>query len=410
MRPAALRQVLGLAAGAALVAAGGAELAITSGNADNAAVQKYCGLGLCPEQFSVERVFTNSQKATLGDPKGQLSDAERGVEMSPASAYRWADLGEAAFNVRDLKLGEYAFSQALAAGPHSSVIQMRAANYYFQIGNSARVVELLSKLLNDRSSQEYYDTAFLTYSRLGLPIDEILNGGIPQRKEVVSSLLTFWTRIHRADEAIATWRWANQRSLVDERSTGAFFTFLDRNGEQFRGQELWQQLVAKRQPDYRKGNWIYNPRFEFPITDSPFDWTTETRKDVDTGVVSDAESNGKPAYRIRFNGESNTDYHQAYQDMVLEPGRYEFSVMVKTEQVTTDEGIRLHIYSPVYSKLDVLTDTLVGTHGWTEITKSFEVAEGAKPMRVAIARIPSNKFDNKIGGTTWLTNFKLSRE
>jgi tetratricopeptide (TPR) repeat protein len=411
VKPGALRRLLGLSAGAALIAAGSLEIAIARSDFESAAVRPFCRAGLCADQFSLERVFEISQKATLGDPRGELEDFKQAIDLSPASAYRWADLGEAEFNVRDISKAEYAFSQALKAGPRSPVIRMRAANLYFQIGDEQQVSRNLMALLSDPGAEDFYQTAFLTYSRLGLPISEVLSQGVPQRKDVLSRLLTFWTNANRVDEAVATWQWADERSLADKESMRDFFAFLIRRDRQPLAQQLWQDRGDKREPNYRVTNWIYNPGFESLPELSPFDWTIDQRREVEAGRVQDVTYAGTWSFRIRFNGESNLTYYQTYQDMVLPPGRYKFSAMVKTDHVTTDEGMRLHISDHAnQSKLNLWTDTAVGTQDWKRIEKQFDVPEGIKLIRLEIARTSSTIFDNKIGGTAWIDDLRLSRQ
>jgi tetratricopeptide (TPR) repeat protein len=408
-KPETARRILGLSAGVALVAAGASLLSLSRSDFETPQAQRFCRLGFCADQFSVERVFEIAQKATLGDPRGELNDFKRALQLSPASAYRWADIAEAEFNVRDLKQAEYAISQALIAGPRSPVILMRSANLYFEIGETNLVTQQLKKLLSDPGLSDYYDTAFLTYSRLGLPVDQILQTGVPPRKSVVSGLLTFWTKINKGDEAVETWKWASARSLADGPSMGAFFRYLLHAGQSEEAQQLWQAFAQKREPGYRNTNWIYNSGFDTEPLQSPFDWTIEGRQDVEAEIVQDVHYDGASSFRIRFNGETNTAYHQTYQSMVLPPGKYEVSLMMKTEQVTTDEGVRLHIFDPPsQSKVNVWLDTLTGTQDWTKISKTFEVPPGVKLLQVELARMSSEKFDNKIGGTTWVDALRLA--
>jgi tetratricopeptide (TPR) repeat protein len=410
MRPEARRRIVGFATGIVLAAAGVFELSVAKSDFETPAAQRFCQAGLCAAQFSPERVFEIAQKATLGDPRGQLNDFKRAVQLSPASAYRWADLSEAEFNVRDFTSAEYAISQALQAGPRSPVILTRAANLYFEIGDTNMVLQQLRKVLSDPGLWEYFDNAFLIYSRLGLPLDEILQRGVPPNKPVVSSLLTFWSRLNKPEEAAATWKWASARGLVDGASTGIFFHYYLNAGHNDDAQQLWQNYVRTREPGYRSTNWIFNPGFETPPVPSPFDWNIEPRQNVEAAIVQDAHSAGRSAFRIRFNGEANIAYHQTFQEMVLPPGKYQFSVMVKTDQVTTDEGVRLHFFDPpLQAKVNVWLDTVTGTQDWKRLSKTFEVPPGVKLVRLEIARNSSQMFDNKIGGTTWVDGLQLSR-
>jgi hypothetical protein len=144
---------------------------------------------------------------------------------------------------------------------------------------------------------------------------------------------------------------------------------------------------------------------------SPFDWTIDPRQDIEVVRQQSVRYDGTWALRLHFGGDSNTAYHQTYQDMVLPSGKYAFNVMMKTDHITTDEGVRLHIFDwPTQARLNIWTDTVTGNHDWTAVQKNFEVPSGVKVVRVEVARTPSAMFDNKIGGTAWVDGFSLRRE
>lgn len=410
MKTGSARRRLGLLGGVALIGFGAGGIFIDRSNYDNPQIQPFCRVGLCPDQFSPERVFEISQKAALGDPRGQVEQFKEAVRLSPSSAYRWADLGEAESIVRDYERAEYAFSRALQLGPRSPVILVRAANMEFQLGNARKVLKYFAALLSDPLVASYYDTAFLSYSRLGIPLDQILES-IPQRSEVLSKLLTFWTRVNKTDEAIKTWKWADSRSLASGQSMDDFFTFLIKAGQQVTAQQLWQEYACRLEPHYRVTNYIYNSSFETKPLLSPFDWTIETGDSAEASRSQDSVTDGSWSLRIRFNGQQNTDYQQTYQDLVLEPGHYGFSAMMKTQQLRTDEGLRIHIFDqPTQARLNVWTDTLTGDQEWTKIEGAVNVPAGVKIVRVQVARKPSTKFDNKIGGTAWIDKLQLFRQ
>src|SRR5207302_1080332 len=109
------------------------------------------------------------------------------------------------------------------------------------LGHQEKVVELLKRVLSDPSLIDYYNTAFLTYSRLGLPVNEILKSGVPATTPALSRLLDFWATTRKADEAVATWNWSEQHAPVSGESIKAFFEFLISSGQQVTAQQLWQQ-------------------------------------------------------------------------------------------------------------------------------------------------------------------------
>ena len=386
------------------------EMAISQSDLESPKVQPLCQAGLCASQFFPEQSFALLQKAILGDPKGELLDFQHGVQLSPASAYRWADLAEAEWNVRDTRQAQYCISQAIRNAPKSSVILTRAANLYFEMGDSEMSAKQLAKILRDPGLTESYDMVFLTYSRLGVPVDELLQKYLPHQREVLSSFLSFLARTHKLEQALATWKFVSARGLADDESVGRFFRFLVDSGHQEEGQQLWADYVKKQQPTYGNTELIFNPGFESNLSASPFSWNVEPRRDVDVVRVQDVRYDGNWSLRIRFNGDTNTAYHQTYQLLVPRAGKYQFSAMIKADQITSDEGVRVHIFDPPgQSRLNVWSDTVTGTKDWVDVSKSFDVPEGVKLLSVELARMESRMFDNKIGGTTWVDHLELYR-
>ena len=56
---------------------------------------------------------------------------------------------------------------------------------------------------------------------------------------------------------------------------------------------------------------------------------------------------------------------------------YDFQAYVRTRHLTTDEGIRFHLFDPESSaRLDVFTEQLTGTNDWTLLEKQFKATAG----------------------------------
>jgi hypothetical protein len=78
---------------------------------------------------------------------------------------------------------------------------------------------------------------------------------------------------------------------------------------------------------------------------------------------------------------------------------YVFQAYVRTRHLTTDEGIRFHLFDPESSaRLVVLTEQLTGTNDWTLLEKQFKATAGMGLVVVQLCRVPSLKFDNKVAG------------
>jgi hypothetical protein len=131
---------------------------------------------------------------------------------------------------------------------------------------------------------------------------------------------------------------------------------------------------------------------------------------VDTRRDEHSARNGSYSLHIAFHGTENVHYHHTAQMVGVHPGEYRFRAFVRTRELTTDEGLRFHIFAPGSSaRLDVYTAQLTGTNDWTPLEKKFTVPPGANLIAVQLCRIPSEKFDNKIDGEAWVDAVSLTR-
>jgi hypothetical protein len=82
---------------------------------------------------------------------------------------------------------------------------------------------------------------------------------------------------------------------------------------------------------------------------------------------------------------------------------------VRTERLTTDEGIGFRILDPTAaSRLDVKTERVTGTSDWRKIDQVFEVRPQTRLIQIQVVRQPSLKFDNNISGTVWIDTVQLT--
>ena len=98
------------------------------------------------------------------------------------------------------------------------------------------------------------------------------------------------------------------------------------------------------------------------------------------------------------------------QTIVVQPGDYRFTAWLKTDGITTDEGVRFclsDVESP--ERLHKQTEATRGTNDWREIRQDIAVPPHTNLIEVAVCRLPSLKFDNKIGGTVWIDAVSVKR-
>lgn len=395
--------------GLVLVVYGSIQIWLSNVSYDNPLKRRFCAAWLCPEEFWDNRTFTMLQQSTAGGAAILLPDFQRALVNDPASAYAWANLAEVERDAGNLDKAKYCFQHAIAAGPFNPAILFRAANFAFLTGDREATMHDLSIILRNPELLQYFEPAFLTYSRLDVPITELLDKGIPPVTQTAEQFLAFWMQGNQVPEAKATWDWMTKHSLTTEKSGGTYITFLVRNNDIDAAAREWRRANPKSSSNYQILNWVFNNGFEMEPKLGPFDWHIETTPDVEATRVQDVSRDGQWSVKLSFDGKENVDYHGVYEQTVISPGQWRLQGFLKLDGITTDQGISVRVFDPQNSaRLDVHTDPLTGTTGWTEVERAFAVGPATKLVQIEIMRAPSRKFDNKISGRVWVDSLDLS--
>jgi tetratricopeptide (TPR) repeat protein len=400
---------LGSLLGLVLIGYGGTQAWLGNLSYDSALKRQYCAAWQCPQEFWENRTFAMLQESAGGASSAVLPQLLRALLLDAASAYAWANVAEVERDARQFQLAKYCFARALAAGPGNPAILFRAANFAFLTGDRGAVMQDLSAILRNPDLTDYYQPAFLTYSRLGAPTNELLEKGIPPVSTAAEAFLQFWMGENRLAEAGATWRWMVERSLTTENACGNYASFLVRNNDIAAAAQEWRRAYGKQAANYQVLNWIFNGGFEMEPRPGPFDWHIETTPDVEATRVQDVSRDGQWSVKLAFDGRSNSDYHGVYQEAAVSPGQWRVQVFFKLDNITSDQGIAVRVYDPRQaSRLDVRTEEKTGTSEWTEVERAFVVDPQTKLVRVEIMRARSSTLDNKIAGRAWVDSLSLT--
>ena len=395
--------------GVALLGYGSMEAWLGNLSYDSPTKRHVCAAWLCPEEFYETRTFTLLQQSAAGGAVKLLPEFQRALVQDSGSAYAWANLAEVERDAGHLKQAKYCFSRALAAGPSNPAMLFRAANFAFETGNKAEILRDLSTILRNPDLASYYPAAFLTYSRLDMPIQELLDKGVPVASTAAEPFLQFWMEDKKIPEAQATWSWMVQHSLASEKSIGDYTSFLVANHQVAAASQEWRRANPKTNSYYQTINWVFNGSFEAEPKPGPFDWHIESTPDVEATRVQDVSRDGQYAIKLVFAGQENVDYHGVYEETELTPGQWQLRAFVKTEGITTDQGISLRVYDAEQpSRFDVRTDSKTGSMTWTEVDRAFAIGPETKLVRLEIMRAPSRKIDNKVAGRAWVDSIEIT--
>jgi len=365
-----------------------------------------CRFLLCTVAPPVEGGRQQSMAAGEENLEKAATELRSVLQQDPQNPYRWADLGEAYLQAGQSENARYCYSRMLALGPNSPPLLLRAANFHFAIGESKAALLITARILS--LIPDYDAIIFSMYSWLIDKYDEVLQYGLPEDRRAAKSWLQFLMQAGRLDDAQRSWQWTAGRGYVDDALAGEYVAFLIRQGQPDAAASAWAQHLGARTGEYGHSNCLFNGSFEAQPLPSPFDWTLARTQGAVVARDCTTALSGECSLRISFVGTRNLDFAAASQQAYVKTGSYRFHAFVRTENVTTDEGIRFRVFdAEAPSRLNVTFCQFTGTNPWSAIEYDLLVPRATRLLQVQVIREPSLKFDNKIAGTAWIDEMRL---
>jgi len=328
------------------------------------------------------------------------------LQRDSQDAYRWADLGEAYADAGQKEIARYCYDQVQALAPYYANLLLRAANFHFQVGENKEALAVTARIL--RLTPDYDSVIFSEYTRLVAQIEDVLRYGLPEDSRAAQSWLRFLIEAVRIDDAQRTWDWVAERGYSDDTLAGEYVEFLIRRARPDLAASVWSRHLAKRAGDYRKANYLFNGSLESEPSRSPFDWMLAHVQGAEVTRDCTITRPGSCSLRIEFASTQNLDFAAASQMTFVTPSHYRFHAFIRTEGLTTDQGIRFRISdAEAPAHLDMIFGQFTGTKPWTDVEQDVVVPSGTRLLQVQMIRQRSLRFDNKIAGAAWIEDLSL---
>ena len=385
----------------------GALVAFTWFSDDPEIEQFLCRFYLCDNEQLLDWAYEHLWE---GDPESlewAVSAYQESLRRDPASPFRWCDLGEALGRGGDLPRAEYCFERAVDLGPNSPPVLLRAAYFHFGAGQQSRALQLTARTLT--LVRRYDAVIFALYSRLGIGIADVLRHGMPKDLEVAQPYFAYLFQAGDAAELAQAWAWMSERELTGASSMAAYVDFLLAARHYDLAKQTLADYAGKRGEAWQSAsNPVFNPGFEHEPLGAALDWTIHRAGEFETARDFEVAATGSSSLYVRFDGQENVQYQHLVQKIVVQPGRYRFGVYIRTEGITTDQGLGFQIIAADgSSRLNVETEALAGTKEWTLVERNFIVPPRTRLLEIRAVRRQSRKFDSKIAGTVWIDDVSL---
>jgi tetratricopeptide (TPR) repeat protein len=361
--------------------------------------------------IGVRLLVTRPPEAVQGvnpSPPATLQGLEDALRANPISPYRWIEAAEGYDLAGDSAKALFCLHRAEQLGPNLPPIWIRAAAFYFRLGDAGQGLKMGARA--QAITPDADEFLFQYYDRFAPDTGTVLEALAGDSR---ASLAYFRHLLAKGTPEDVDLAWAQLEKLgaanLAQRVRYVDFLLARRRFEA--AQTVWAAAgAAGGQTGYPGLNRIYNGGFEAEPTGSALDWKAEANPAVEMERDQSMVKDGKASFRINFLGNENVRFHHLSETAVVTPGRYTFSAWLKTDVITTDEGVRFCIAdaeSP--ANLSIQSEVTRGTVDWTEVRILLTVPPATHILNISLCRNPSLKFDSKIAGKVWIDSVSLKR-
>jgi len=346
------------------------------------------------------------------DLPGAIADYEKAVRYDPRSAHFWIDLASAYEAAGDHARARDAYLHAKSVYPLSAEVAFYYGNFLLREQQYAEAYAELQRAV--RTDPTLLPLAISRAWRSSEDVDQLLNGVLPADAEAYLQALDFFASIHKAQPALAVWqRLIGLGTAFPLQRTFPFFEELIREDRADDARVAWREALTAAGLPHAKpagGSLIWNGNFATELVNGGLDWRWAELPGVAVDFDAPPAPGGSRSLRMDFIGGSNISLNEPSQYVPVEPNRgYRFHALMRTQDVTTESGLRFSITDPNHAgALNVLTDGFTGSHAWSPVDADLTTGADTHILLVQVVRYPSRLFENKLAGTAWIADVSLA--
>jgi hypothetical protein len=332
------------------------------------------------------------------------------LQRDPGSAYRWCETGELLLRSGKAAEASKCYVRAGELAPHDVRILLDMGDFYVSAGKPKLALKAFQEILHltgAPSSDILTANIFGYYEGMKVRQNHLLDEAIPDSPNA-EAYLSYVEKTGDLAGARDVWEWASARGFDTDAMALHYTGFLYYRQQYELAQAAWARHFAARKDGYPESSAIFNGGMENEATSGAFDWQPENSEGFKATRDRQIRHDGEYSYRIDFTGNKNLNFRNFRQSVYARPGKYHFTGWMRTQNISSDEGIRFRLRTARdNSVFGVETPALTGTNDWTRLEADIDVPSGTPLVEVDIARRPSLRIDNQFHGTVWFDSIKL---
>lgn len=338
------------------------------------------------------------------------------LALNPLSSDAWLDLA-GVYELQDrIPDARNAFLAAKRAYPLSAEVSWRYGNFLLRQGEVPQAFAEIHGAVSvdpQRSAE-----AFSRCWRVNPDVNAILDQVLPPDRDGYLDVIHELTNDHQLAAALVVW---NRLVTLQPRrlplSNPMMLTDALLYARQFDdAQRVWREAVRLSGAPFTgdpPDSAIWDGGFETGVSGGALAWSFSSMPRGATANIDASEKHsGRRSLRLDFDGKHNVKFDAVCNNALVEPStQYLLSAWVRTQRLTTDEGIRLRlIWREDPNNRAVETRDVRGSEPWTRVQVSWTSPSDVHRVSVCIVRDTSGKVDSQIQGTAWVDDVSLVPE
>jgi len=338
--------------------------------------------------FLLAQIYNSSTEFLNLDRAGQ--EFKEAVRLNPNRSAHWQELAKWYEQEMQIDAARDAVHHAIETDPNYAKTHWFAANLYLRI-QDMKEADFEMRRAADLDAPGYLNQVLdLVWRFYEGDADRIVSTHVPDTKDAnLIALNYFVSKMSEHGAALAWARLKTFETVVIQR-----FPYINYLVSLGKAHEAQQVFAFPKAPVP-----FYNGSFETEPLQGGFDWSIGSNDDAEARRDTTVAKDGVASFLVSFSGKQNIDYLGVSHSLVVEKGkRYNVTFWMKTEDITTNEGMFVEVDGQASQKQ-------IGTTYWQQFRIPFTASADLVTLR--LRRVPTNKFDNLLQGKVWLDAFDL---
>jgi tetratricopeptide (TPR) repeat protein len=334
------------------------------------------------------------------------------LSLDPRSANTWLDLATVYELEGDTSAARDAFVQAKRVYPLSAEVSWRYGNFLLRVGEFPQAFAEIrhSVYVDPNRAAEAFSRCWRVTPDIQVILDQVLPASGPVYLHAIRELMA------DAQMKPALTVWDRLVSIHPKLQLSEAIPFVDmllfaRRPEDAR--RVWTEAALLAETPANgdpSDSLLWDGGFESGVFGGGLSWSfPSSPSGVQVGIDSKEKHSGERSLELGFDGKHNVNFADVCHLAIVQPvTHYKFSAWVRTQALTTDQGIRFRMEWMENSRAaSADTPEFHGTQDWSRVELPWLSPPDVHQVRVCVARNPSDVYGSRIHGSAWVDDVAL---